>query len=82
MKDLSVENQSGFLPMFFDSVFKSPYPFAFSLPCYVRSNTLFLQIFKIQINHSLRLSEPFLSSLFRSGENVKIIHYFDFKSVS
>ena len=31
MKHLSAENQSGFLPMFFDSVFKSPYPFAFSL---------------------------------------------------
>ena len=32
MKHLSAENQSGFLLMFFDSVFKSPYPFAFSLP--------------------------------------------------
>ena len=32
VKHLSAENQSGFLPMFFDSVFKSPYPFAFSLP--------------------------------------------------
>ena len=32
VKHLSAENQSGFLSMFFDSVFKSPYPFAFSLP--------------------------------------------------
>ena len=32
VKHLSAENQSGFLPMFFDSVVKSPYPFAYSLP--------------------------------------------------
>ena len=32
VKHLSAENKSGFLPMFSDSVFKSPYPFAFSLP--------------------------------------------------
>ena len=32
VKHLSAENQSGFLQMFFDSVFKSPYPFAFPLP--------------------------------------------------
>ena len=32
VKHPSAENQSGFLPVFFDSVFKSPYPFAFSLP--------------------------------------------------
>ena len=32
VKHLSAENQSGFLPMFFDSVFKLPYLFAFSIP--------------------------------------------------
>ena len=73
VKHLSAENQSGFLLMFFYSVFKSPYPFAFSLPVLCQEQYYISKyIFKIQINHSLRLSEPLLSSFFRSDENVKI----------
>ena len=37
----------------------------FLYPCYVRSNTLFINIFKIQINHSLRLSEPLFVMVFQ-----------------
>ena len=37
------ENQSGFLPMFFDSVLKSHFPFAFPLPVLCQEQCFFLK---------------------------------------
>ena len=65
VKHLSAENQSGFLSMFFDSVYELPYPFAFSLPVLCQEQYIINKIFKIRINHSLRLSGPLFVIVFQ-----------------
>ena len=83
MKHLSAKNQSGSLPMFFDSVFKSPYPFALSLP--VLGQEQYFIIKNIQNSDQPFTQAVRASFCHRFSDLMRILQFFhclNFKSVA
>ena len=83
VKLFSAENQSRLLPVFFDSVFKSPYPFAFSLPVLCQEKYFILK--NIYNSDQLFTQAVRASFCHRFSDLVRMLQFFhcvNFKSVA